>query len=325
VDSEVSTGEAISAVIFTKNEENNIAACIESMAGVDEVLVADDSSTDRTVEIAESLGARVITRHDEYDTPTKEDIAAFTERFGWAPAFTTEDTFIPAASPVNVERVMEHVNTDWVVGPDADERVTWDLPRIREEIMPTADQIDCEFVHSHDEQGNPHKIAHICKMYKRSQTGFYGRTHSCIVPRGRMVEIPFMRIDHWQTPRENRHWYVRPILEYAVLKEDGQRDRFYLGREYYYYKMYDEALTLLNLYLENATWQPEIAQARLYAARCYWESGRGDEARKSCLEAVILNPMHKEALYLMAEMYYPPWGPKWAKLAEAADDSDILF
>jgi glycosyltransferase involved in cell wall biosynthesis len=317
--------EPITALIFAKDEAHNIADCIKSVEGVDDILVADGGSTDGTQDIAESLGARVITRHDTYDTPTPEDIDAFTERFGWAPTFTTQDTFIPAASPINIERVFEHIKTDWVVGPDADERVTWDLPRIREEVMPTADQIDCEFVHSHDEAGNPYKVAHICKMFKRGQTGFYGRTHGCMVPHGRMVSIPFMRIDHWQTPRENRHWYVKPILEYAVLKEDGQRDRFYLGREYYYYKEHDKALTLLNLYLSEATWQPEIAQARLYAARAYWESGRGDEARKSCLEAVMLNPMHKEALYLMAELYFSPWGPKWAKLAAAADDSDILF
>ncbi len=51
----------LSAVIITFNEERNIERCIRSVQGiVDEVLVVDSLSTDRTVEIAESLGARII-------------------------------------------------------------------------------------------------------------------------------------------------------------------------------------------------------------------------------------------------------------------------
>ncbi|MGB0523408.1 MAG: glycosyltransferase family 2 protein [Flammeovirgaceae bacterium] len=51
----------ISGVIITYNEERNIKDCILSIKDVvDEVLVVDSFSTDKTVEICESLGARVI-------------------------------------------------------------------------------------------------------------------------------------------------------------------------------------------------------------------------------------------------------------------------
>lgn len=51
---------ALSAVIITFNEEANIGRCIESVRKVaDEVIVLDSYSTDRTVEIARSLGATV--------------------------------------------------------------------------------------------------------------------------------------------------------------------------------------------------------------------------------------------------------------------------
>ncbi len=52
----------ISATIITYNEERNIARAIESLRCVDEILVVDSGSTDRTVEIATKLGARVIDR-----------------------------------------------------------------------------------------------------------------------------------------------------------------------------------------------------------------------------------------------------------------------
>jgi glycosyltransferase involved in cell wall biosynthesis len=50
----------ISATIIACNEERNIARAIESLRCCDEILVVDSGSTDRTVEIARKLGARVI-------------------------------------------------------------------------------------------------------------------------------------------------------------------------------------------------------------------------------------------------------------------------
>jgi glycosyltransferase involved in cell wall biosynthesis len=50
----------ISATIITCNEERNLPRAIESLRCVDEILVVDSGSTDRTIEIAEKLGARVI-------------------------------------------------------------------------------------------------------------------------------------------------------------------------------------------------------------------------------------------------------------------------
>jgi glycosyltransferase involved in cell wall biosynthesis len=50
----------ISATIITLNEERNIARAMESLRCCDEIVVVDSGSTDRTPEIAERLGARVI-------------------------------------------------------------------------------------------------------------------------------------------------------------------------------------------------------------------------------------------------------------------------
>jgi hypothetical protein len=50
----------LSLVMNVYNEEAMIADAIKSAEGVDEIIVADMESTDRTVEIAESLGAKVI-------------------------------------------------------------------------------------------------------------------------------------------------------------------------------------------------------------------------------------------------------------------------
>lgn len=53
----------ISAAIITFNEEKNIERCINSLIGIaDEILVVDSLSKDKTIEIAVSLGAKVISQ-----------------------------------------------------------------------------------------------------------------------------------------------------------------------------------------------------------------------------------------------------------------------
>ena len=50
----------ISATIITYNEERNIARAIESLRCCDEIIVVDSGSSDRTVELATNLGAKVV-------------------------------------------------------------------------------------------------------------------------------------------------------------------------------------------------------------------------------------------------------------------------
>ncbi|WP_139902266.1 tetratricopeptide repeat-containing glycosyltransferase family 2 protein [Clostridium thermarum] len=50
----------ISLCMIVKNEENNLARCLNSITDlVDEIIIVDTGSTDRTVEIAKSFGAKV--------------------------------------------------------------------------------------------------------------------------------------------------------------------------------------------------------------------------------------------------------------------------
>lgn len=53
--------EKLSVVIITFNEEKNISRCLESVQSIaDEIVVVDSNSFDKTVEICNSFGARVI-------------------------------------------------------------------------------------------------------------------------------------------------------------------------------------------------------------------------------------------------------------------------
>ena len=56
----------LSVAVITYNEERNIRRCLESVAPVaDEIVVVDSGSTDKTREICEEMGARVVVRDFE--------------------------------------------------------------------------------------------------------------------------------------------------------------------------------------------------------------------------------------------------------------------
>lgn len=65
----------VSLLIPCKNEENNIARCIQSVQWVDEIFVVDSESSDKTIEIAESLGAKVVQFKYEGGWPKKKNWA----------------------------------------------------------------------------------------------------------------------------------------------------------------------------------------------------------------------------------------------------------
>ena len=51
-----------SVVVLTFNEERNIERCLSSLGDLNDVVVIDSGSTDRTVALAEAAGARVLHR-----------------------------------------------------------------------------------------------------------------------------------------------------------------------------------------------------------------------------------------------------------------------
>jgi glycosyltransferase involved in cell wall biosynthesis len=72
----------ISAVVLTRNEEENLPDCLASLAWADELLVVDSFSTDKTVELARSMGARVV-QHPFRNFAAQRNFAQAQARHDW--------------------------------------------------------------------------------------------------------------------------------------------------------------------------------------------------------------------------------------------------
>ena len=92
----------LSVILITKNEEANLKDCLESVSFATEIIVVDSQSSDKTVEIAHSFGAKVENTSD------------------W-PGFGPQKN-----------RALALATQDWILSIDADERVT---PELKNEIL----------------------------------------------------------------------------------------------------------------------------------------------------------------------------------------------
>ena len=92
-----SSNPLVSVVIPAYNEEKYLPACLEALSRQTfrdfEVVVVDNNSTDRTAEIARSLGARVVHEKIQGMTPARE--RGFEEAKSEIIARTDADTIVP--------------------------------------------------------------------------------------------------------------------------------------------------------------------------------------------------------------------------------------
>lgn len=73
----------ISAVVLAKNEEQNIERCLKSLSWVDELIVIDDASSDKTKVISQNNKARVISRNLNNDFSGQRNFALKQARGEW--------------------------------------------------------------------------------------------------------------------------------------------------------------------------------------------------------------------------------------------------
>jgi len=74
---------SLSAVVITGNEEDNLKECLASLGFCDEVIVVDDNSTDRSVQIAREFGAKVFERALNADFAAQRNFALSLSKGEW--------------------------------------------------------------------------------------------------------------------------------------------------------------------------------------------------------------------------------------------------
>ena len=252
----------ISLCMIVKNEEDVLARCLKSVADlVDEIVIVDTGSTDRTREIAAQFTQRI------YD-------------FAWTDDFAAARNYAFSLAEM-----------DYCMWLDADD-VLLEADReafraLKAALNPAVCVVMARYNTGFDEHGRV-TFSYFRERLIKNHIGlrWEGAVHDSIAPTGQVVDGGFA-ISHLKLrpsdPDRNLRIYEKQ-LERGVALEP--RQQFYYGRELYYHQRYEEALRVFEQFLdEKQGWVENNIDACCHCAYCYERMGRQEKALQALLRS----------------------------------------
>lgn len=226
---------SLSLCMIVKDEEKYIDSCLKSVKDyVDEMIIVDTGSKDRTVEICKSYGAKVIT-------------------FPWNGSFSDARNF-----------GLERATGDWILWLDADENVEAANAKKLREILEYDDLIlSVHLINFYGDSPDPNKtfdIAHTRLFQNNKGFKFVNRIHEMLnanevfskynaSPTIKSVPIKIYHYGYLDSVNEEKKKSERNI---SLLEEElKQKDyspwmEYHIASEYYRLKKYKEAFDYVN-------------------------------------------------------------------------------
>lgn len=241
----------ISLCMIVKNEERHIARCLDSVAGlVDEIIIVDTGSTDRTVEIASNYTSKIFS-------------------YQW------KDDFSDARNNSFSKASMDYCM--WMDADDILETVERDkFLQLKQSLSAEVDIVMMKYHTLFDEEGRP-SFTYFRERWIRNsaQYRWVGAVHEVIPPNGKVIYSD-IAISHKKigsgNPNRNLRIYQKMIADGKTLEP---RHQYYYGRELYYHKQYEEAVSVLEQFLcTKEGWIENKIEACSVCAACYLQLGQ---------------------------------------------------
>lgn len=237
----------ISLCMIVRDEEDVLGRCLASVRElVDEIIVVDTGSVDRTREIAAQFGARI------FEFPWIDDFAA-----------ARNASFAQASG-------------DYCLWLDADDLL---LPadrqkfaRLKASLGPEVDAVMLPYNTGFDAQGNV-TFSYYRERIVKNRAGmlWQGAVHEVIDVRGNIIygdcAVTHRKL-HPSDPERN-------LRIFEGLRQRGvpleARQQFYYGRELYYHERFSEALAVLRQFLaDDQGWLENKIDACRHCALCLY-------------------------------------------------------
>ncbi len=281
----------LSLAMMVKDEELFLEDALKSAAGwVDEMIVVDTGSTDRTVEIAKDMGATV-------------------SFFAWPNSFSLARN-----------ETLKRVTGEWVAVLDADERFKGTHPgRIRDFLVPgEAHPFEALMLNVVNTRldGTPMSSFFSARIFPNDRRlGYSGRVHNQFGPlvpdapkvsATRYLGLEVLHLGYDPAIYEARKKAARslPLIEQTVREQpDNLQYRFYLGREYLLVGRIEEATRALESCVEAVLARgggTPLLEAATCLFKCYDSEGLGGRSVQLAERVMALQPGHPDLLYGLA-------------------------
>lgn len=279
--------------MIVKNEEAIIEKCLKSIKDLDEIVIIDTGSVDKTPEICRRYTDKIIVGEYKWN-----------------------DDFAEARNFANSK-----CTGDWILVLDADEELEkGGVEKIRQAVAKAkGDSIDV-IVYSGKTQFDSVRI------FKNKPEIFYkGAIHNYLNIAEKNKSDIKIKFGYSQAHKDDPDRALRILKKEISKNPKVSREKFYLGREYIYRRNWPSAIYWLERYLEKDTWAPEKAHAYLLLAKALFYTRQPDKAKNVCLQAIKINADFKEAIELMAELSGPNNKKRWLEFSKTANNKNVLF
>lgn len=253
---------SISLCMIVKDEEDVIARCLESVADlVDEIVIVDTGSTDRTKELVSCFTSKV------YDFPWVDDFAAARNY------------------------AFDQGSMDYCMWLDADdilqEKDRQAFAKLKASLTEDINVVMMKYNTGFDELGNV-TFSYYRERIIKSRAGmrWVGAVHEVVSTVGKTIydncAVTHSKL-HPADPDRNLRIFERELSEGRTL---DPRQQFYYGRELYYHKRYTDALNVFEGFLDSRKgWLENIIDACAHCAYCYYGLDREEEALRALLRS----------------------------------------
>lgn len=265
----------ISLAMIVRDVEKTLDRCLEGFSQcVDEIIIVDTGSLDKTVEIAQKYTDKIY-------------------HFKWIDDFSAARNFS-----------FEKCTCDMVYWADGDDYILpADIKKIKEYDFTNKDFVLCKYIYAHDEFGANKSVVPRERFFRRSLgLKWEGEIHEAILLRGNyyMSDIETHHDKQHGTSERNL-----AILERIVEKNPtNSRNLYYLGKEYLDFNRIDDAINFLLKFLDcsDAFWENTF-QAHYKLANCYLNKGDDKKFLYHIFESIKIEDRQAEPFYFLG-LYY---------------------
>ena len=306
------TKPKFSVCLIARDEELTLPRMVGSLKEFQErggeILLCDTGSKDKTAEVAESLGCKVYKVGDKFRINIDKGLAdKINNKFviaGEAPVVKEGESLFDFASARNY--IADFAENDMVATPDCDEIFTkFDIDKINEVIKNGSEQLEYEFVFSHDGLGNPVIKFRHCKFYNRKKLKWVGIIHEVLdgVANRIYLSEDIIKLEHYQNEKTNRTGYLKGLAVDCFRNPENDRNSHYFAREMMYGGRFKSAIKEFENHISMGRWSTEAAQSMLYIGDCHKFMGKFEDMLKWYVKS-IEKEARREPFMRLAEYYY---------------------
>lgn len=265
----------ISLCLIVKDEETVLNRCLSSVnEAVDEIIVVDTGSQDKTKQIAGLYTNKI------YDFDWNDD---FSEARNFSFSKATKEYILW----LDADEFLDNINKEKLID-------------LKYKLSKDIDVVTMQTNICIDENNNPRIIARRNRLVKKSNnykwTGFI---HEYIEVCGKYCDSDISIIHNKIKNSSNRNLDIyKKNIELGKILTD--RDLYYYGKELYYNKFYDESIEMLKLFIDRGLWTEEIVDAICKIGECYLYKNEYEKAREYFYKSFEYVEPRGEVLYNIA-------------------------